>query len=95
MFGWFSGKKSRAKSKSSKASSPVGRTKTARAKAKRKSSGRYKNWEAKRAETFERDGHRCQKCGTTTRLQAHHKCYRPERLVTLCRACHNKAHGFE
>ncbi len=91
MFGWLSGKKkAKSKLKLSKSAASVqenGQIQT-------KGSGHYKNWDAKRAATFERDGHRCQKCGATTRLQAHHKSYRPERLVTLCKSCHNKEHGF-
>lgn len=96
MFGWFTGKKkAKSSSKVSKRStSKSTATKPAKSKPKRKSSGHYKNWEEKRAKTFARDGGRCRKCGATTRLQAHHKSYRPERLVTLCKSCHNKEHGF-
>lgn len=44
---------------------------------------------------------RCQDCGTTDNLQAHHLVYREnwfdvqsDDLVVLCRACHEKRHGI-
>lgn len=93
MFGWFKSK-SKPKPKTTKSSKTKNTSKAGTAKSKRKSSGRYKDWESKRTKTFERDDHRCQKCGATTHLQAHHKSYRPERLTTLCRSCHKKEHGI-
>lgn len=41
----------------------------------------------------ERDGHRCVQCGSTGRLDTHHKDgsktnHHPDNLVTLCRRCH-------
>ena len=52
----------------------------------------------------ERDGYKCQKCGSTENLQAHHIVpwlqddagrlrYDLNNGVTLCRTCHLKAHG--
>ena len=49
---------------------------------------------------LERDGWRCQKCGSLENLQVHHKIRRSqqgndslENLVTLCAHCHMKEHG--
>jgi len=49
---------------------------------------------------LERDGWRCQKCGSLENLQVHHKIRRSqqgndslENLVTLCAHCHLKEHG--
>jgi hypothetical protein len=40
-----------------------------------------------------RDGHRCIRCGSTVRLEAHHLANRDDpRGVTLCTACHRGAH---
>ncbi len=98
MFGWFKSKKkakSKSAAKSSKRSpSKSTATKTAKSKPKRKTSGNYKNWEARREATFERDSRKCRNCGSTRRLQAHHKSYRTQKLVTLCHSCHQKEHGF-
>lgn len=51
---------------------------------------------------LERDGHKCTRCGSKERLQAHHVQYPAdwydtvlEHLVTLCRECHEKEHGIE
>lgn len=51
-------------------------------------------WFAKRKLVIERDGHRCQTCHSTERLEVHHATY--ERLshedlsdlITLCHDCH-------
>ena len=49
---------------------------------------------------MERDGWRCQKCGSLENLQVHHTIRRSqqgndslENLVTLCARCHMKEHG--
>jgi len=56
-------------------------------------------WLGLRLKCFERDGHRCQGCGTNERLQAHHRFYRQrwedtelDDLVTLCKGCHEALH---
>jgi 5-methylcytosine-specific restriction endonuclease McrA len=49
---------------------------------------------------LERDGWRCQKCGSLKDLQVHHRKYRSRQgddslanLVTLCAHCHTEEHG--
>jgi 5-methylcytosine-specific restriction endonuclease McrA len=49
---------------------------------------------------LERDGWRCQKCGSLRDLQVHHRTYCSRRgddslanLVTLCEYCHMEEHG--
>jgi 5-methylcytosine-specific restriction endonuclease McrA len=49
---------------------------------------------------MERDGWRCQKCGSLKDLQVHHQTYRSRQgddslanLVTLCAYCHMEEHG--
>ena len=49
---------------------------------------------------LERDGWRCQRCGSLENLQVHHKMKRSqqgddalENLVTLCAHCHIAEHG--
>jgi 5-methylcytosine-specific restriction endonuclease McrA len=49
---------------------------------------------------LERDGWRCQKCGSLENLQVHHKIKRSQlgsdlmsNLVTLCAYCHMAEHG--
>jgi len=49
---------------------------------------------------LERDGWRCQKCGSLENLQVHHKIRRTHQgndalanLVTLCAYCHMAEHG--
>jgi len=51
-------------------------------------------------EVLQRDGWRCQSCGSLKNLQVHHKMFRSqlgddseENLVTLCSGCHNHLHG--
>ncbi len=48
----------------------------------------------------QRDGWRCQQCGSRTNLQVHHIRLRSqsgddakENLITLCSDCHNQIHG--
>lgn len=60
-------------------------------------SGSVKHWTSIRQEALERDGNRCTKCGNTENLHVHHLTYENkyeslEDLITLCRACHIKAH---
>ena len=50
----------------------------------------------------DRDGNKCEVCGSTEALQVHHKIYRskggadsPDNLITLCGECHIKAHEGE
>ncbi len=49
---------------------------------------------------LERDGWRCQKCGSLENLQLHHRIKRSQQgsdllsnLVTLCACCHMAEHG--
>ena len=57
-------------------------------------------WKELRETVLERDNCRCTKCGHKNQLQAHHVTY--ERLfneeindlVTLCKHCHEEAHGI-
>jgi 5-methylcytosine-specific restriction endonuclease McrA len=51
-------------------------------------------------EVLQRDGWRCQSCGSFTDLQIHHKKFRSDlgddsedNLITLCAACHKRLHG--
>jgi 5-methylcytosine-specific restriction endonuclease McrA len=53
-----------------------------------------------RLEIIRRDGWRCQSCGTRQQLEVHHQQHRSqlgadaeENLITLCSACHARAHG--
>ena len=52
-----------------------------------------------RAEVLERDGWRCQYCGSLDRLEVHHLRWRgrlgddtDENLITLCANCHGDIH---
>jgi 5-methylcytosine-specific restriction endonuclease McrA len=52
-----------------------------------------------RTDVLERDGWRCQNCGTSERLQVHHIRSRgalgddaAENLTTLCAGCHRQLH---
>ena len=52
-----------------------------------------------RTRVLERDGWRCQECGSTQNLQVHHMRRRSQlggdvmhNLITLCRGCHSKCH---
>lgn len=63
-------------------------------------------WKKRRDEILERDGYRCQWCGSTENLQVHHKCYfkdsrgemfppweyEDKYLITLCGDCHKWWH---
>ena len=58
-------------------------------------------WSRRRKEILRRDGYRCRRCGSTGRLNVHHKWYiygrqpwdYPDRcLVTLCETCHRRVH---
>lgn len=47
-----------------------------------------------------RDGWKCQDCGTSANLQVHHLLYRSRlgsdeavNLITLCAKCHRRRHG--
>lgn len=64
---------------------------------------RSPEWADIRAEVLERDGHRCQMCGSEQNLEVHHTSYdylgRDENggighLVTLCDKCHCDVHSF-
>ncbi len=51
-------------------------------------------------QVLQRDGWRCQQCGSRTNLQVHHIQLRSqlgddaeENLITLCSDCHNRIHG--
>lgn len=59
------------------------------------------HWRNLRQKVLERDGHKCLDCGATERLQVHHVLYRSSpyhsRMCdceTLCKSCHEKAHGI-
>jgi hypothetical protein len=59
------------------------------------------HWKDLREEAIYRDGGKCCRCGSSIRIQVHHKCYRGryedsllEDLETVCRECHRKEHGF-
>jgi 5-methylcytosine-specific restriction endonuclease McrA len=52
-----------------------------------------------RTDVLERDGWKCQNCGTSERLQVHHIRSRSalgddaaENLITLCADCHRQSH---
>jgi len=49
---------------------------------------------------LQRDGWRCQVCGTRSHLEVHHQQFRShsgndteENLITLCHNCHSAEHG--
>lgn len=53
-----------------------------------------------RFQVLERDGWRCQQCGSRKNLEVHHLNARSrlghdslENLITLCHACHSEVHG--
>jgi len=57
------------------------------------------SYERLRQEILNRDGWRCQSCGTMSNLEIHHKQFRShsgndseENLITLCTACHDAIH---
>ncbi len=62
----------------------------------RLSSDEYANL---RRQVLERDGWRCQGCGSRTHLEVHHQEFRShmgddgeENLITLCTSCHRRRH---
>jgi len=64
----------------------------------------YSEWNKKRMEIWQRDGHKCVGCGSKSNLVVHHKEYRSgifaweypnDCLVTLCKDCHSKEHKTE
>jgi 5-methylcytosine-specific restriction endonuclease McrA len=57
------------------------------------------SYESLRQQILRRDGWRCQPCGTMSNLEVHHREFRShsgadaeENLITLCAACHARAH---
>ena len=51
-------------------------------------------------EVLERDGWRCQSCGSLSAVEVHHKRFRSHQgedakhnLITLCSKCHRETHG--
>ena len=57
------------------------------------------SYERLRRQILDRDGWRCQSCGTMSNLEVHHRQFRShsgadseENLITLCTACHAGAH---
>jgi len=53
-----------------------------------------------RLQVLQRDGWRCQNCGTMSNLEVHHQHFRSRsgedaehNLITLCAACHANAHN--
>lgn len=58
-------------------------------------------YSALRTQVLNRDGWRCQSCGSPRNLQAHHLTRRSqlghdalENLITLCAECHRRVHNF-
>ena len=61
-------------------------------------------WEMYRQAVFNIFGKKCQSCGSTSRIQVHHKKYHydllpweyknPEDIEILCMSCHEKEHGM-
>ena len=58
------------------------------------------SYESLRQEVLNRDGWRCQSCGTMSKLEVHHREFRShsgadseENLITLCATCHARVHG--
>jgi 5-methylcytosine-specific restriction endonuclease McrA len=52
-----------------------------------------------RIRTLQRDGWKCQRCGSSLNLQVHHLRFRgrlgsdvPDNLITLCMDCHSNEH---
>lgn len=56
-------------------------------------------WRRRRARAIRRAGGKCQRCGSTERLEAHHLTYvrlgreKPADLIVLCHACHQAEHS--
>ena len=59
------------------------------------------HWQKKRLKALEKAEHKCERCGTTERLQVHHLSYKNlgceplEDLQVLCHKCHAELHGIE
>src|SRR5690349_356114 len=59
------------------------------------------HWKNLRARKIREKGSRCERCGSSVRIQIHHRSY--ERfpncplsdLEVLCRVCHRKEHGIK
>ena len=57
-------------------------------------------WLDTRRRALVKSGYRCERCGSKTELNVHHKTYerkgheRPEDLIVLCKTCHEKEHGL-
>ena len=54
-----------------------------------------------RRKVLERDGWRCQVCGSMSNLEVHHRQFRSQsgednevNLITVCRKCHRQFHGL-
>jgi 5-methylcytosine-specific restriction endonuclease McrA len=59
------------------------------------------SYESLRQQILRRDDWRCQFCGTMSNLEVHHREFRShsgadseENLITLCTACHARAHRY-
>ena len=56
-------------------------------------------WAERRAARLEKDGGRCQGCGSSENLHVHHKTYErlgselPDDIVTVCEVCHGFIHA--
>jgi 5-methylcytosine-specific restriction endonuclease McrA len=56
-------------------------------------------WQSKRQQRLQWDRYRCQGCGTSKRLDVHHRTYARlgheylADLQTLCRPCHDRVHA--
>jgi 5-methylcytosine-specific restriction endonuclease McrA len=57
------------------------------------------SYEELRQQVLRRDAWRCQSCGTMSNLEVHHQRFRSHsggdsegNLITLCAACHKRAH---
>jgi 5-methylcytosine-specific restriction endonuclease McrA len=57
-------------------------------------------YEKLRREVLERDGWRCQVCGSMSAVEVHHLSFRSrggedcdQNLITVCRRCHNGIHS--
>jgi 5-methylcytosine-specific restriction endonuclease McrA len=55
-----------------------------------------------RRRILQRDGWRCQSCGSMENLEVHHLEFRSQcghdeetNLITLCRTCHGNSHGYQ
>jgi 5-methylcytosine-specific restriction endonuclease McrA len=60
------------------------------------------NYRTLRKQVLERDGWRCQSCGSLRNLEVHHRKFRSrlgddtvENLITLCADCHRATHEFQ